>query len=1368
MAVYYTRNTYEVRYFVGGAEYQVVNYKYEAEITALEEPDQEGYTFSGWSALPSIMPAEDLEVNGSFTVIEYDITYQLNGGNFGATQPSTYDITKELMIANPSKTGYIFLGWTGLGSEEPIKDFQIVVGTTGDLNLVANWKIIVYAIQYFEGGNLLTLTPNSYTIVDAVSLPIPEKTGNEFLGWYDNSEFIGDAVEEILTGSTGPRTYYALFEPITYPIYYYEGSNLINNPNLIWEYTYNEIDDLALVFLEKTGHSFTWLDEEDNSVSAIPAGSMGVINLYANYSINSYDVSFYHESGELIGTLYNVLYGTEITLGMFLEGKPADVAKLIELNLNIIYLNQGIIAFADFQVYLQNNAAAIMDISEQMASAVETVFVLPSSESIEALMQAADGELAKLSQALDIKIYLLQDLKNKIEATVINPDLGASLFAYVYAAKGAFASYSDELSLQIGLWLASMGEDLQAFESMNSMVSFELVNAAMLRQSYRNNQPTKNGYAFVGWKLGSDTLYLNNTEGYLFAGTIIMAPASIDALDPAKVIAFYKRLVGLEADFIENDNYLSWDDISNEELSTIYDDMIQTIEVEYEIYIEDGEGNLSLYLTTILNHITLDIIGAYNIKVIPVVKVYEEGILVNTINASISASPSTEVIVKKTENEAVLEASGNYYHKALDGGNYIFYFFSNTEISFSESNFTILSGNDYVTVKNQNTLVIGSSYTTGSQDIEFTFTASEEGPVYTARIYPYISQYELGESLTDYNNTTNSIEDALYYDKDVEPYYVGKAILGVDDADVLNNDNAFYFDLLVKTTGGKKIDLPSSQLEYKAYEIIDGVETEVTISPNTSGEWQIYRDGKNFYFKESGKTYKITIEIKELYVPKALKDSSVITKKSFVITTNEGINVFTNEDLQIAYANNLVKGINLHRDIEAKLNNSQTYRDPDDGLVYPYNFYASDLIELYNNDLSHHSGNVYQRFSVADTENPDNLVINGNYFTIDGSKLPYTNYEPGNIGLTVGGITYEQASALPTATGYKIRNVQIAIFNHIALDYTTAAIANYGGVTYHNLTVIGNTKTPSIIDSEGSDQIKEALETMSRNSGGYVAIANNYNLTLAVDNVVIGSSTIAIWSNGETTINVNNAHLYNSWANTIYSYGGSELSVSNSVLETSGGAAIHVEDTKYSSVYAQTIFIDTSSVEINNWVSGEEPWFKAYSMELAAMQMKAQINSGVSASLGASILRSITDISTGLMSRKMNFVLLMLPVSEQRSPSPELINNTEVGNRTTPGYTDATFNMYQSSNWYPYDVAYGSGYLVQLSEAFFEYMAIPTGQTYNSVALPFGEQRNVNLASGVSDLGTNIYTNYLAVQLDLSSVDRGHGIVIIGLDNPRS
>ena len=69
---------------VDGETYKTYEVEYGTNITAEEEPTKEGYCFSGWSLIPTIMPANDVTVTGSFTfidaiddVIADDGTYQI-------------------------------------------------------------------------------------------------------------------------------------------------------------------------------------------------------------------------------------------------------------------------------------------------------------------------------------------------------------------------------------------------------------------------------------------------------------------------------------------------------------------------------------------------------------------------------------------------------------------------------------------------------------------------------------------------------------------------------------------------------------------------------------------------------------------------------------------------------------------------------------------------------------------------------------------------------------------------------------------------------------------------------------------------------------------------------------------------------------------------------------------------------------------------------------------------------------------------------------------------------------------------------------------------------------------------------------------
>ena len=61
---------YSVIYVVDGEIYKIVTLEEGDSITPIEEPSKRGYIFSGWKNLPAIMPAEDIVVEGTFTLTE--------------------------------------------------------------------------------------------------------------------------------------------------------------------------------------------------------------------------------------------------------------------------------------------------------------------------------------------------------------------------------------------------------------------------------------------------------------------------------------------------------------------------------------------------------------------------------------------------------------------------------------------------------------------------------------------------------------------------------------------------------------------------------------------------------------------------------------------------------------------------------------------------------------------------------------------------------------------------------------------------------------------------------------------------------------------------------------------------------------------------------------------------------------------------------------------------------------------------------------------------------------------------------------------------------------------------------------------------
>ena len=87
---------FKLTYMVDGEEYKTYDVEATTVITPKAEPVKEGFIFSGWSGLPSVMPAEDVVVTGTFTDDpDYTAVEEIRTGN--ATPAAYYSISGKKM-----------------------------------------------------------------------------------------------------------------------------------------------------------------------------------------------------------------------------------------------------------------------------------------------------------------------------------------------------------------------------------------------------------------------------------------------------------------------------------------------------------------------------------------------------------------------------------------------------------------------------------------------------------------------------------------------------------------------------------------------------------------------------------------------------------------------------------------------------------------------------------------------------------------------------------------------------------------------------------------------------------------------------------------------------------------------------------------------------------------------------------------------------------------------------------------------------------------------------------------------------------------------------------------------------------------------
>ena len=158
----------------GGSDVDSIIQDYGIDVTVPDDPVQEGYTFDGWSPeVPATMPAEDTECVAQWTINEYTITFESNGGS------DVYPILQDYGTAvtapdAPVQEGYTFDVWS---PEVP------VTMPAEDTECVAQWTINQYTITFDSAGGS-DVDPILQDYGTAVTAPEdPVREGYTFDGW---------------------------------------------------------------------------------------------------------------------------------------------------------------------------------------------------------------------------------------------------------------------------------------------------------------------------------------------------------------------------------------------------------------------------------------------------------------------------------------------------------------------------------------------------------------------------------------------------------------------------------------------------------------------------------------------------------------------------------------------------------------------------------------------------------------------------------------------------------------------------------------------------------------------------------------------------------------------------------------------------------------------------------------------------------------------------------------------------------------------------------------------------------------------------------------------------------------------------------
>lgn len=332
------------------------------KITKPTDPVETGWTFDGWFKESECSTAwdfendevtADTELFAKWTRITWTVTFVTNNkGVTGANtiQPVTVNDGEKVDRPenDPTAEGHEFLGW--YCDAECINEFDFETEIKAATQIYADWKeVITYTISFNMNSHGTQVQPlyvveNKYATEPAK----PTEEGYSFKYWYQNDENV--AFDFKNTKITTNIDLNAKWEENNYKIIYnLDGGNFIEGFVKIENRLYHEevvLPDISKV--EKTGHTFiNWTLDAigGTAVTQIDANTAEDVTVYANWSANQYNITYYLSgttgSGYIIGQEGQDIVNDTYTYGIVKSLPTAVVANLATMSFAGWYENDN-------------------------------------------------------------------------------------------------------------------------------------------------------------------------------------------------------------------------------------------------------------------------------------------------------------------------------------------------------------------------------------------------------------------------------------------------------------------------------------------------------------------------------------------------------------------------------------------------------------------------------------------------------------------------------------------------------------------------------------------------------------------------------------------------------------------------------------------------------------------------------------------------------------------------------------------------------------------------------------------------------------------------------------------------------------------
>lgn len=310
---------YTITYELNGginASQNPASYTVDTTPVKLQQPSREGYSFDGWymskegdvysEPVSGIEKGKtgDVTVYAKWNVIQYQITYYLDGGTNADANPPVYTVeTQDIVLGEPQKDGVSFAGWyTDFAFEQPGN--MIKTGSTGDKIFYAKWGEPEEEPPFEKDGDVYLIS-SAGDLQQMAKLVFQEPKTYAEASYRLTANINGQGADWSFPIGTSTAPFKGTFEGFNYYIYNYRQTGDEVNQGIFGLITASgTVQNLHTLNIQSDGHA-----ENTGGIAAVNYGniikcSSGIYLPSANYVNEQGQINLQDMNSKVVASMY--------------------------------------------------------------------------------------------------------------------------------------------------------------------------------------------------------------------------------------------------------------------------------------------------------------------------------------------------------------------------------------------------------------------------------------------------------------------------------------------------------------------------------------------------------------------------------------------------------------------------------------------------------------------------------------------------------------------------------------------------------------------------------------------------------------------------------------------------------------------------------------------------------------------------------------------------------------------------------------------------------------------------------------------------------------------------------------------------------